>query len=512
MSRLAVSLAAVAFIVAGLVPIVTMFTRVTAGDFEALFDERTSNLLGRTLLLGAGSAGIAFALGFPFGFLVARTDVPAARLLRPLGLVPLLLPPLMIAMTWMVVAPIHGAWAAIAILGVATFPLVGVFTARAFERIDAGLEDAARLAGGTRAVLRANFGLVLPSALTGTAFAFVFAVNDFSVPDYVTAVGLEKFNVYADEVFASWRIDKSPGDAVATALPLIAMTLVALIPALVARKHGGSTAVSNRFRAPERIRLGAWRLPAFLFCATVVALGAGIPIGRLIWEAGGGSKGFALENLQGSFARALELARSDVQNSLVYAAATATISVVCALVLGHALARARRGRWLEPAVLLPIAVPAVLFGIGYIATWNHAWSANFYDGPGIVILLMSGRFSVFAILVLSGAVAMLDKTLEDAAQLVGASPVRRLTSIVAPALASSIAGAWVLVFVLALRELDAAILVPAANHTAMFRVYNAVHFGRDDFVAAMALLLVFFLVLPGLLWLSFARRRLEVLP
>ena len=69
-----------------------------------------------------------------------------------------------------------------------------------------------------------------------------------------------------------------------------------------------------------------------------------------------------------------------------------------------------------------------------------------------------------------------------------------------------------LVFVLALRELDATLLVPAANHTAMFRIFNQIHFGRDAFVAALALLLVFLIVLPGLLWSLFARKRLELLP
>ena len=46
----------------------------------------------------------------------------------------------------------------------------------------------------------------------------------------------------------------------------------------------------------------------------------------------------------------------------------------------------------------------------------------------------------------------------------------------------------------------------------LFRLYNAVHFGRDDFVAALALLVVFFVVLPVGLHAAFARRRLEVLP
>jgi hypothetical protein len=46
----------------------------------------------------------------------------------------------------------------------------------------------------------------------------------------------------------------------------------------------------------------------------------------------------------------------------------------------------------------------------------------------------------------------------------------------------------------------------------MFRIFNQIHFGRDAFVAALALLLVFLIVLPGLLWSLFARKRLELLP
>ena len=112
----------------------------------------------------------------------------------------------------------------------------------------------------------------------------------------------------------------------------------------------------------------------------------------------------------------------------------------------------------------------------------------------------------------SGAAASLDPTLEEAAELAGAGPAARLARISAPALLPSLAGGWVMVFVLAMRELDAAILVPAANRTAMFRMFNAVHFGRDDFVAALALLIVFATVVPGLLWTLLLGRRLEVMP
>ena len=510
MSRPLLTLALACFALACLAPIAVMLARLAPGDFAGLFDARTLHLLGRTALLGLCSTALALGLGLPFGFLIARTDVLGRSLWGPLGIVPLLLPPLMIAMTWSALSDLRGAPAAILFLGLGTFPIVALFVARAAERIDARLEEAALLAGGARARAQVALALVLPAALAGGAFAFVFSVNDFSVPDYVSAIG-PKFNVYADEVFASWRTDQTPGRAIATSLPLVGMTLAALVPLSRYRRRGRSVALVGDFRPPERIALGAWRPLATLFCALAVALGAGVPLARLAWEAGGGPRGWSPENLRAAFGLALE-SRDKLANSLVYSAAAATLSVPLALILGHALARGARGRFFEPLFVLPIAVPAILFGIGTLTVWNHSATEDFYASGGVVVLLCIGRFLAFPVLVLSGAVAMLAPETEEAAALAGARPARRLARIVAPPLWPTLGGAWILVFVFSLRELDATIFVPAANFTAMFKLYNAVHFGRDDFVAALALLLVFFLVLPGLLWALFARRRIEVLP
>jgi iron(III) transport system permease protein len=510
-SRALVTLAALAFAVAGLAPITVMLVRPTAEDFEYFAGEHSVALLGRTLGYGLGVAGLATLFGLPFGFLTTRTDMPLARVLRPLGIVPLFLPPMILAMVWTVVADVRGASAAYFVSALSTFPLVALFVGRAFERIDGRLEDAARASGGLGAVVRADLGLVLPPALAGACLAFVFTINDFSVPDYVSWVGT-KFSVFADVVFATWKIDGRAGRAVAMALPLVAMTMLTLLPALALRRRGALASLGGEFRRPATIELGPWRWPACAFCLALVACGALVPITRLLWEAGGGQKGFEIAHLATSFGLALERGREDLQNSIVWAASVACAAVPVALVLGHALERARGGRWLEPLALAPIAVPAILFGIGIIVLWNHDWSARFYDGGGLVVLLLAGRFIAFPVLISSGATASIDPRLEDAARVSGVGPIARLCHIVAPTLRSSLLGSGVLVFVLALRELDATILVPAANHSAMFRIFNQVHFGRDDFVAAMALLLLFFILLPGLLWSLFGRKRLELLP
>jgi len=166
---------------------------------------------------------------------------------------------------------------------------------------------------------------------------------------------------------------------------------------------------------------------------------------------------------------------------------------------------------LELLGLLPLALPAILFGIAAVFFWSTPTTADIYDSGAMAVLLFAGRYISFPILLLAGATASLDRRLEESAAIVGAGPIRRLLSIVTPELRGSLAGSFVLVFVFCMRELDSAILVPAANHTAILRVFNGVHFGRDEYVAALALLLIFAILLPGALWTLFAKKRLEVL-
>ncbi|MBL8860627.1 MAG: iron ABC transporter permease [Planctomycetes bacterium] len=512
MSRPLVATAVLAFLVLGILPVAVMAARVDGADLAGVFSGRTLALLGRTALLGCGAAGLALFLGVPFAFLVARTELPGAAFWRLAGVLPILLPPLVVAVSWAGMTSVRGGLATTLVLGLCAFPLVALYAARAFERIDARQEEAALLAGGITAALRAELPLVMPSALFAACFAFVLAINDFAVPDYVSSIG-PKWNVYADEVFASWRSARDTGAAVAASIPLVLLTALALWPALELRRRSLLASLTGDFRAPARLDLGAWRWPALLFVLLVLGVAAFAPLGRLVWESGGGPRGFTLTNLQAAFGRALELGRANLASSLLFAVGAAAVAVPVGLVLGHALERAgAAGRRWAPLVLVPIAVPAILFGIGGIALWNRGVTAELYDSGWMAVLLFAGRFLPFVVLAFAAATAMLDPRLEDAARLSGAGAGRRFALIVVPSLWPTVCGAALVVFVLAMRELDAAILVPAANSTVLFRLYNAVHFGRDDFVAALALLVVCFVVAPGLLWTLFARRRLEALP
>ncbi|MDF1837376.1 MAG: ABC transporter permease subunit [Planctomycetota bacterium] len=505
-------LAVGALVLFGLLPLAVMAWRIT-GDMGALgriIDGRTISLIGRTAMLGTGVAGFALLVGVPFGYMVARTDLPGRSLWAPLAWVPLLLPPLVLAMSWTVLAPLRGAPMTIWILGLGHFPLVATFVAKAARRIDRRQVEAARLVGGWSAQWRMEWPLIAPAAVLGATLAFVFAINDFAVPDYVSSVG-PKFNVYADEVFATWQVDQKDAEAVSTALPLIALTLCALTLALVMRRRGSLASLASGFERPPILRLGRAKWPALVFALGLISVSVFLPVGQLLNEAGTGEDGWSLGHTGSAFSMALERCRDNLRASILLAAGAATLAVPVALAIGHGAARLKRGKWLLAACILPFAAPAILFGIGQISVWNHPATQSFYTGDGLVIAMLLGRYLIFPVLVLTSAVENLSPRLEEAAAMVGVSPLARLFRIVALPILPALAGAWTLVFVFAMRELDAAILVPAANKTVMFRLYNAVHFYRQDYVAALALVTLFVIMIPGLLWSLFARKKMDVL-
>ncbi|MDE0903677.1 MAG: ABC transporter permease subunit [Planctomycetota bacterium] len=510
------ALAIAALALLGLAPLGIMGWRlgVAPEALQVLEDPRVMSLLGRTLALGLSVAAIAGLVGAPFGFLVARTNLPLGKLLGALGLLPFLIPPLFLATTWTQVWDLRGAPMTALLIGLSNTPIVALFTAKAAGRIDARREEAALLAGGRPAVFAMTWPLIAPAVMAGCAFAFLFAIHDFALPDYVSSVG-PKFNVFADEVFAVWVVDQNAPEAVATAIPLVLLTLAALLPALLLMRRGSMATIEGNFEAPKPMDLGAARWPAFLFCGAFVVAGAGVPLGRLFWEAGGGPQGWSLPAMKEAFALAIELGRSDIFHSILFAVAAASLALPLALALGH---RAERGGFiarfgLPLTVLLPLAVPAILYGIGTILLWNRGGVFEWIYGSGaLVVMMIIGRFLCFPTLVCQSGVAALDPELEEAAKLAGASPMRRLLQIVAPPLWPSLAGSWTLIFILAVRELDAAVIVPAAKQTAMYRVFNAVHFGHSNYVAALSLLVIFVVILPGLLWALFSNRRMEILP
>ncbi len=131
-------------------------------------------LFGRSLGIAAGAASLALVLGVPYAVLCERTDLPGRSLWMLAGLLPLLIPAFVHALTWArLLAPnrpvaawlqaqlggwapsIHSPAGAALVLALAHLPFVIVLAQAGLRSVDCALEEAAALALGVALSLRA---------------------------------------------------------------------------------------------------------------------------------------------------------------------------------------------------------------------------------------------------------------------------------------------------------------------------------------------------------------------
>ena len=469
-----------------------------------LTEPRQRLLLFNSLLLGGGSAVLAAVLGTPLGVLLARVDIPAKRFVRLALLVPLVVPPYILALAWIYVGGSAGLAAmllgcdllsdwtysttgAVLVLGLSYYPIVMLAAEFAARGVGAHLEEAALLVAKPGSVFRRiTAPLMAPSIAAAALLVFVLALAEFGVP------GLLRVPVFTTEVFTAFAALYDFGRATALALPLLLVTLSAGVA--VRLLIGERIIVASRtVRKGLPLSLGKWRLPAVVMVGSVLLLAVALPLVTLVRESSGAWNAAAPIKESG---RA-------IANSLLLSVAGAMIIVAIGMLLGYGMARMRmraRGA-VELISLVSFAVPGTVVAIGLIGLWNrHGLPGDIYNSMAIVVIAYVARFLPVAALILAAGVRQISHSAEEAAEVVGAGWLRIFSRIVVPQLRGGIAAAWVIVFIFSFGELGATILVaPPGESTLPVRIYTLLANTTSSQVAALALMQTAIVLAPLIL-------------
>jgi iron(III) transport system permease protein len=471
---------------------------------------RTPSLLANSSEMAAGATLLALLLGLPAGWLVARTTLPGRRLLAPLLAVPLLLPPFFVAMSLAsnpssplsvgsVLAGLGVAGSslqtatAMVCFGVMFFPIVALVAGRAMAGVPAGLSESARLLGGRRAAfLRVTLPSLLPSVLAAAVVVFVLALADFAVPDllgvFLPPPAVPE-HVFATEVFIQWTKLGNVGRAVATGAPFVALAFVAILFAVALARGGPSGFLGGAHRARARVRLGpAGVAAAWAFAALLLALAVALPLGSV------GSWGFSPLRVPETIRLTPDFGE-DTSRWVRIGLAAATIATAVAVGLARFALRGGSVGRATALVLgaLPLAAPGIVLSAGTLLLWSGVPAMS--DGILRPALCLAGRFLPHALLACWLALREVDPGLEDAARLAGAGSTTRAARVWGPLARRGIAAGFLLALVLALRELDALVLLEPA--VLPVRIYDKVHFGRTGQVADLSALLLGAILLPA---------------
>ena len=475
---------------------------VVGGDLDAaraaVWTDDAVALLLRSTALAAAVTVSAVLIAVPVAWLTVRTDLPGRRVWAVLAALPLVIPSyigayLMVsalgpsglaqdALGVEQLPSIYGFPGAWLVLTAFTYPYVLLPVQAVLRGTDPSLEEAAR--GMGRSPASAFFTVVLPQLVpaigAGGLLVALYVLSDFG------AVSILRFDSFTSVIYTTYRSAFDREGAAALACLLVALTVIVLW--LEGRSRGARglyhrAAPGAQRRAPA-VPLGRWRWPALGFVSAVVGIALVLPVAVLLYWT---TKSFAGEV-------EWDVVWSAAGNSLLAAAVAAGVAALCALPVALLSARhpGRYSRWLERASFAGHALPGIVVALALVFVGTRAWPA-LYQTLAMLVLAYVVLFLPQAIGATRAALLRIDPHVEEAARSLGRTPLGVLRTITAPLARSGVVAGALLVFLTAVKELPATLLLAPIGFdtlaTEIFRTTESSFFERGA-VPSLVLLAV----------------------
>ncbi|MBO9642620.1 MAG: iron ABC transporter permease [Pseudacidovorax sp.] len=518
--------ATVAIALGVLAPVVSLAWLALGADLAHWTHLATHVLPGaalNTALLLAGVGALTLIVGTGCAWLVATTDFPGRRWLQWALLLPLAMPTYIVAFAYLdllhPLGPVQGAirWmlgydsprqfrlpdlrsmgGAIFVLGMVLYPYV-YMTARAmFVTQPAHLMEAARLLGEGRwgAFRRVALPLARPALAVGLSLALLETLNDIGASEFLGV------NTLTVAVYTTWITRSDLAGAAQIACAMLAMVVALVLLERHGRRHQrfGS---AQRMRAvtPRRLQ-GPAALGATLAALLPVLIGFVAPAAYLVWET------IKRLRLGGGVSPALI---GSLGNTLAVALGVTVLAVAAGLVVAWATRQPPGAltprRWPARAASLGYALPGTVLAIGLLtpALAADAGIATLLRLPGlplmslgvVLVVACTIRFLAMPVGGIEAGLSRIPASLEQASRLLGESPLGTLRRVHLPLLRPALSAGALLVFVDAMKELPATLLLrPADFDTLATWLYAEAARGTYEEGAIAALLIVLAGLLP----------------
>jgi iron(III) transport system permease protein len=452
-------------------------------------------------LIAVCTTTVAVLIALPLAMLSARTTFAGKPLLSTLILAPLILPPFVgaIGMRQLlgregavnallldlhaVSEPIDflhkGGFALIVLLeAIALFPILYLNLVAAIANLDPSMEEAATNLGAGRwtRFFRVTLPLIRPGLFAGGTIVFVWSFTELGTPlmlEFTKTTPVQIFNGIKE-----MEASRQPYALTAVMLgaTILSYTVGRLIlggkgHAMLAKASAGA-GLAKLTGTRARLAAGAFALVAFVAMLPHVGV-----VGTALAANGRWYQSVLPESLTGDhFVQALThpLAAGGVRNSIIFAGIATVIDVVVGLFVARLLVRGTvRGRGvLDAMVMLPLAVPGLVFAFGLVAAslrwpFNAGGPLHFVGdilGPTpnpvpFLILAYAVRRLPYVVRSAAAGLEQTSVALEEAGYNLGASRWRVTRRIVLPLLAANLAAGAILAFCFAMLEVSDSLIL-----------------------------------------------------
>jgi iron(III) transport system permease protein len=185
-----------------------------------------------------------------------------------------------------------------------------------------------------------------------------------------------------------------------------------------------------------------------------------------------------------------DVTRRAITNSLILAVLAATLAGGLGAIIAWLDLRTTMWgrRVLDYVSLVPMGLPGIVMAVALIEFWLRV-PVPLYGTLAILLLAYWARYIPLGVRAANAALFQVDGALEESARILGASWGMTMREITLPLIRSGLFAGWLLIFVPAIQELSASILLfSSGSITLAVAVYNLYETGSLEPVAALAII------------------------
>ncbi len=404
-------------------------------------------IIWNTLKLGVTVSLISTVIGFLFAYASAYVKISYKRVLNAIAILPIISPPFVIGLSAILLfgrmglitkglfgiqnANIYGFKGLVLVQVLTFFPVAFLVMVGLLQQIDPSVEEASRDLGASRwqVFTTVTLPLMAPGIANAGLLVFIQSVSDFGNPMVIGG----NYTTMAVQIYMQGigSLDMSGATALAIILLLISVSAFMLQKFYIGKKSY-VTVTGKVSRARMLIEEKSIVRPISL-SILVISIFVGmmyilIPIGAFI-KLWGVDYSFTLDHFKYVFAIGIKPILDTTGLALIATPLTGLLSMVIAFLVVRKKFIGRS--YIDFTTMLSIAIPGTVVGLGYVITYNKP--PLVLTGTGIILIIAFIMRSM-PVGIRSGmaSLAQIDPSIEEAANVLGASSKKVFTSVTLP--------------------------------------------------------------------------------
>ena len=506
--------------------------------WSIITDSENLQTIWNSLILGVCVVLCSTLIAAPTAYLLARTQLARHKWLDIVFMVPFMTPPYIASMGWILfmqkrglfqqLFPFTGSFSEgffsfgglVLVMTLNVFPFMMTILKNAILNIPASLEESG-------AVFGAGFGLrlrkIFAPLLTGNyaiaaLLVFVKTLSEYGTPYTLgRRIGFYVFTTDIHRYSTTAPVDFGKSASLSSVLICICMALW-MLQNYITNKNSYRL-VSGKGSRPARTKLSRGGLAgAWCWIGLVLVVAIGIPYFSIIASSliklrgyGLAAGNFTLEHYAELFTTAKSL--NAIGNSLLLAVSSACICSVLGtlVVLAVRRGKGRFGKIVEGVSMLPEMLPAIVLVIGIMLFWNAIYRViPLYNTLGIMVLAYVVLYLPYTVQYVTSAFTQINDSLLQAGRTFGGNPFYVFRRVTLPMISRGILAGWMMIFIIAFRELVTASLIAPPNVLVVSTYINReFEQGSVSLGMAMAVLCVFITTTALLIMNTVTERKKE---